>query len=364
MLADLGGKTSTLSKGWFSVQGLAWSPDGREVWFTGARRGLARSLHAVTLDGAERVLYTAPNTLTLTDVSHDGRALVIEDDVRGGMIGLAPGGAQERDLSWLDYSSPGGISSDGTSVVFDESGQGGGGTYTTYHRTTNASAAVRLGAGSAFDVSPDGQWVMSRATNPSRFVLYPVKAGEPKLLAPDGLDVQGTAGRFLPDGQRFLFAAGERGKGRALYILDLAGGAPHAVTPEGVGFSALFVSPDGRLALTRGPEHKLWLYPLAARGEGGEPAAPRPMPGELGDSPAGFSADGGAVYTYLRGEVPCRVWRVDVASGAKTLWRTIVPADAAGVRTISPVLTAANGAAYVYGYVRVLSTLYLVNGLK
>src|SRR6185503_12794243 len=33
MVVDKAGKTSTLSSGWEDVGGLAWAPDGREVWF-------------------------------------------------------------------------------------------------------------------------------------------------------------------------------------------------------------------------------------------------------------------------------------------------------------------------------------------
>ena len=46
------GGRRVLSEGWASVEGLAWSPDGSEVWFTGARVGLDATLHAVTLSGA------------------------------------------------------------------------------------------------------------------------------------------------------------------------------------------------------------------------------------------------------------------------------------------------------------------------
>ena len=45
-------------------------------------------------------------------------------------------------------------------------------------------------------------------------------------------------------------------------------------------------------------------------------------------------------------------------------WRELLPGDPGGIRSISPVLPTPDGSAYVYGYTRVLSTLYLVKGLK
>src|SRR5579863_1505979 len=48
---DMAGKKKTLCDGWDSVQGLAWSPKGDEVWFTATRTGGDRSLYAVNLSG-------------------------------------------------------------------------------------------------------------------------------------------------------------------------------------------------------------------------------------------------------------------------------------------------------------------------
>jgi hypothetical protein len=55
---------------------------------------------------------------------------------------------------------------------------------------------------------------------------------------------------------------------------------------------------------------------------------------------------------------------MDLASGKRTLWKTMEPADAAGIDTIGRVLVSADGKSYVYGYNRTLSDLYLVLGLK
>jgi eukaryotic-like serine/threonine-protein kinase len=66
---DMNGVKKTLSEGWESAQGLAWSPSGEEVWFSSAYISSDRFLNAVTLKGTRRLLAREPGTLTLQDVS-------------------------------------------------------------------------------------------------------------------------------------------------------------------------------------------------------------------------------------------------------------------------------------------------------
>jgi len=96
----------TLTGQFVSAQGLAWAKAGDEVWFTGTTSGSSRELRAVTLSGKERLVYLGTGTLTLHDIFRDGRVLFSRDDLRAGMIGLAPGEKKERDLSWHDWTVP------------------------------------------------------------------------------------------------------------------------------------------------------------------------------------------------------------------------------------------------------------------
>src|SRR5581483_6240417 len=147
ILIDLKGNTRTLSSGWNSVLGLAWAPNGKEIWFTGARAGAAQALYAITLSGAERRLLRAPATLTLHDVASDGRALISRDAWGAGVMALAPGSDRERDVSWLDGSIAWDLSADGTTMILEESWEGGGEHHSIYLRTTDGAPAVRLGEG-------------------------------------------------------------------------------------------------------------------------------------------------------------------------------------------------------------------------
>src|SRR5208282_690525 len=121
-IVDQAGNKKTLTGEFVSAQGVAWWPGGNEVWFTGTTSGSSRELRAVTLAGKERLVYLGTGTLTLHDISKDSRVLFSRDDLRAGMIGLAPGETKERDLSWHDWSVPRDISDDGKLVSFDETG--------------------------------------------------------------------------------------------------------------------------------------------------------------------------------------------------------------------------------------------------
>ena len=140
VLVTMDGQARTLSSGWNSVLGLAWAPGGDEIWFTGTRSGAAQAIHAVTRAGEERLLLSAPATLTLHDVAADGRVLVSRDAWGAGVLVRAPGSASERDLSWLDGSTAWDLSADGATMVLEESWEGGGTARSIYLRTDRRRA--------------------------------------------------------------------------------------------------------------------------------------------------------------------------------------------------------------------------------
>jgi len=357
-IVDRSGATKTISPLFASIWGLAWSPVG-EMWFTAASIGGNRSLYGVTRSGRTRVLSRVTGSLTLQDVSRDGRALMAHDVTHIGILGLGPGEDKERDFSWLDYSVVTGLSSDGGTLLFNESGEGGGKGYSTYVRKTDGSAAVRLGEGIGRALSPDGKWVLAivRPASDAQAVLYPTGAGEPNRLATEGLTVQTDLG-WLPDGKQVLLTAHEPGRGPRLYLQDLSGGKPRAISPEGYRALPGAVSPDGKFAAVAGPDRRIYLYTLA----GGEPVA---IPGlSAADTSAGWSADGRFLYVYRQGELPAKVDLVEVATGRRQPWKTLMPADSAGVSNITRVCPTPDGKSYAYAYIRTLSDLYLVEGAR
>ena len=78
--------------------------------------------------------------------------------------------------------------------------------------------------------------------------------------------------------------------------------------------------------------------------------------------PTGWSADGRLLYVYRFGKIPAKVFQIEPVNGERKPWKELVPSDAAGIDTIRGVELSSDGKSYVYGYVRTLSDLYLVEG--
>ena len=356
-VVDTTGKKRDLTKGWYSVQGLAWANSGQEVWFTGTKTGVARSLFAVSLAGAERLVARIPGTLTVQDVSSTGRVLLARETWRRELMGLRAGETRERNLSWQDYSYPAGLSDDGETLLFDEEGEAGGYNYAVFIRKTDGSPAVKLGPKLAVALSPDGKWVVSQTTTaPSQLVLLPTGPGDARPLTNDSL--AHAWAHWMPDGRRLIFAGSEQGKGNRFYLLGLEGSPPKPISGEGVDALQFAISRDGHNVAGIGPDGKGYLYPV----EGGDA---RPIPGfEEGEVPIAWTTDGKAMFVTRPGERPARIMRLDVTTGQRTLWKELMPLDSAGVQNIGPIRITPDGKSYVYGFQRRLSDLYVVEGLK
>jgi len=91
-VTDLSGHVKVLSPECNSAAGVAWSPDGKEVWFTAAQKGNNRELLAVNLSGQIRKVLDLPAGMTLEDVAPDGRVLVSLDAERLAMATSARDG--------------------------------------------------------------------------------------------------------------------------------------------------------------------------------------------------------------------------------------------------------------------------------
>jgi serine/threonine protein kinase len=364
-LVDLAGNKKSLSGEWFTIQGLAWSPDGKEIWFTASKSGVDRTLYAVTLDGKERMVLRLPGAVMIFDIFKDGRVLLMRASWRRELIGMTADDANQHDLSWLDYTYPADLSGDGKTLLFDEEGGGGsldysksgGLSYAVYVRKTDGAPAVLLGEGGAVALSPDGKSVIAQTQHsPSQLKLLTTGAGEAKDLTKD--NINHSWAHWFPDGKHILFSGNEPGKGVKLYVYDIASGKNQAITPEGVNGTAFVISPDSQWVAGIGPDQKGYLYPVA----GGEPRIIRGF--NSGEVPITFSTDSHSLYLYQPGELPARVDRLDVQTGQRTLWKQLMPSDPAGVETIGPILITPDAKTCVFGYHRMLADLYLVEGLK
>jgi Tol biopolymer transport system component len=356
-VVDRAGKKTTLTPIYETAQGLAWAPGGREIWFTAAETGYDRAVHAVDLSGRNRLIVRVPGVSTIKDISRDGRVLLSAETVRVELRARRSPTESETELSWLDWSVPTDISPDGGMILFSEAGEGGGPGYSACLRKTDGSPAVRLGEGFSHAFSPDGKWALCvlRQATEGGLVALPTGVGETRRFSSDGLRF--LVADWLPDGRRIVMTAQEPGRGTRIYLRDFNGGKARPLSPEGYRHFERTVSPDGKFVVARGPDRKIYLYSL----EGGEPT---PLVGLTGDDvPVRFDREGRHLYV-CQGELPLRVYRYEVSSGRRDLWKEVSPPDTVGLSFMGRFLPTADGQAYAYSYFRVLSYLQAVDGLK
>jgi Tol biopolymer transport system component len=354
VILDAHGKHKASSSFYTSVEGLAWAPNGKEVWFSAVPAGSARSVYALDFSGKERLIYRSPGGLTIHDISRTGLVLLTADKTRMSIAALAPGETRERSLSWFDWSLVSDMSADGKKIVFSESGEAEGSLDSVFLRKTDGSPAVRLGDGGYGFLSPDGQWVLSFVGSPAKLVLLPTGVGEPRQLTLDEADHRSAA--WLPDSKSIVFTAADPGHDPRTYVLDIQGGKPRVLTPEGTSGSQ--VTPEGNHVVVQDLKHQVWLYPIA----GGDP---QKLAFALGadEVAIGFSADGKSLLVTMPG-IPMKIALVDLATGHSEVWREIALADPAGAQSITSIHFSADGKSYAYSTLRVLSDLYVVDGLK
>jgi hypothetical protein len=350
------------SKDFASVEGLAWSPSGKEVWF-GASAGIgwANGIHALSLAGKERLLLRLPGMLRLQDVSRDGRVLLSQEVWRSGMRFRNLNQAKERDLSWLDSAFVTDLSPHGRRLAFDEWGETTGASPIAYMQNTDGSAPVELGVGFDPVFPPEGRCVLVALLSPPRLVLMPTGAGVTRKLPSMGLKQFLSLG-WMPGGKEVYFA-GNDGRGWRMYVQSIKGGAPRAVTPPILPESAAYlesdlVSPDGKVVFARDLSGNGWLYPLA----GGKPkAVPGLSPDDLW---VDWAADGRSAYVYQNKKTYGQMFRVNMTTGSREPVATLTPDNPAGLTAIAPVRITPDGMYCAYSYDRDLSNLFLVEGVR
>jgi hypothetical protein len=268
---------------------------------------------------------------------------------------LPPGAGREVNLTWLDFSQGVALSADGQDLLFIEGGAGAGAAGGVYMRKTDGStAAVRLGDGwnALQDLSPDKKWVVE--VQPGRLTLLPVGPGESKTI--QDKDFQYRKALWFPDGKRILISATTPGHGPRAYVRDLSEGPPRPITPEGTAGAQL--SRDGRRVAATDMKKLQWvIYPV----DGG---APTPLAGiREGEDIFGFDDKGQGVYV-MSGDLSIKIDRLDLATGKRTFFKEITPADPTGIGEIASLQLTPDGRSYCYSFMRGLSRLYVIEGLR
>ena len=353
-VVDLQAHEKKLSSGWSSIEGLLWSPAGDEIWFTASSTGGTDNLRGVNLAGKLRAITNVPGGMSLQDL-RNGVALTVTTQTRLGIRGVPPGGKEEHELGWLGWAIDRDISRDGKKVLFEEESDGGGPNYTVFLRDTDGTQPVRIGEGNGLAISPDGKWVITKPANGGPLRVVPTGAGEARQLTHDniGYDVV----RYLPDGQQLLGSGIESGHGKRDYLIDVKTGDAKPLTPEGV--SGAVLSPDGSKDAVTGPDGNWAVWPLDGSGL-------HPVPGlDSKYAVVGWSPDSNSIYAAsVQGrERILTVYRVNPTTGKMEPWKKFGEVFPSGA-TAYGALFSADGSAYAYSYVQILSAAYMVKGFK
>jgi eukaryotic-like serine/threonine-protein kinase len=263
------------------------------------------------------------------------------------------------------YSWPVDLTPDGRSTLLNVISPCAGGVeapLAAYLRTVDGAPAVRVGEGMSEAVSPDGRLVL--AAGPRAVRVVPIGAGSPRTLALGfeiPMSVSGTV-RVLPSGHEIVVTATETEGRVRLHVIGVEDGRTRQ---SSVPFSPNDsiqnwlspVSPDARLVAARVLGGGVLLVPL-------DGTPPRKLPGsEPNDVPVQWSPDGQTLFVFHPGERSAPVFRVDVTSGRRTLWREIHPPDTTATG-IDALFLSRDGRTGVYSFASARADLYLVDGLR
>jgi hypothetical protein len=356
-VVDRGGRLRRLATGLKAARGSAWSADGRELYWSGARMGNTSVVYASALSGTTRAVLDSGAADVLMDVE-GGDVLIGRYDQRRETELATAASPVARDLSWLDWSFPVDLSADGKLLLTVEQGRATKTEYMTYLRKTDGSPASQLGAGNAMSISPDQRFITSlRGNQYSKLAVVPIGAGAGQEIPLPGIDPLWAT--WFSDGRRLLISGTSTRAGAAFYEKNLEGGPPRQIASPPMRPFCFALSPDGSRIAGLSAEGRLTVVPIAGSG------APRTFPAEVeAQCVLTWDAAGQALYYLGKSAIPARIEKLDLASGAHMRFRDVEPSDRAGVQIVSPVLMTPDGRSIAYSYRRMLGELLLVRGLK
>jgi predicted Ser/Thr protein kinase len=360
LVCDLSGHVKPTGKdGWEH----AWSPVTGELWYVPSGTGGTTELRAIGFGEKDRLVAPLAGDFALHDISASGRVLLGRVTQTAEIFGSFPGEARDRYLSNFDRSVLTDVSASGEAMTFSELGVAGDEQPTAYLRRTDGSPAKRLGALGGYDgamLSPDGRFVLGAKGD--ALILVPTGAGEVVSISTQGVGPERVTG-FFPDGKTVYFVGKLPGRTSRIWILDLAGGEPRPIAPEGARRPSL--SGDGRFLCAIDAEENWNLYPTA----GGEAHKVEGLfPGE---EPIQWTADG--KWLYVRGAdelkpgepfITARFYRLDPWTGLRKLWKEIPPVSPTTGGGIGKTLFAADGKICIYTHHRYTAELFVAEGLR
>jgi eukaryotic-like serine/threonine-protein kinase len=353
-VVDVAGGTESLllHLGEEGLDNLVWTSGGREI-LTAVNKGAggdSSRLVSVDMHGRARTLYSMPIFTAVWDSRSDGSLLVEHSKTATDVIAASSAEPAGRNLSSRKDFIFDDMSEDGEWLLFHDKAS-------SYLRVTDGAPAVRLASGTWGTISPDEKFVVLRASE-HEIGIVPIKAGQSRTISIGELVLEPHP-RILSDGHTLLFGAvGDDGKDR-LYVMDANDGKPPRLVSgpiEHLGWTV--TSPDEKEVAVGDPTNGLQIFRLD-----GSPA--RKIAGlDPDDEVYAWSTDARSLYTAKVGDVPLRVELFDLASGEKTLWKSLSAPDLGGAFWAGFPAISRDGRFWAYQVNRTISDdLWQIKGL-
>ena len=356
-VVDQEGHHKQLTGEYPTLQGMAWSRTGKEVWYTASEASTDRVLYGVNLAGKEREILAAPYGMRIMDIGADGRVLVSSQDERSEIYGIDPATKKERSgLEWFNGSGLGDITPDGKAIVLSEWGGPAGPLYLVAYRKLDGSAPTQLGEGSTPKFSPDELAVAAPLLSmPPKVVVHPIGIGQSRRIALGDL-LQLASVAWFPDGKHLLLHGAGEGQPLHTYELDLESDKLQPVGPA--DFVGVAVANDGKRIAGRNGSRAAEVFDLTSE-------KTQAIPG-IGpqDSIDKWTEDGQALLVTVSTPLEGEVYRVDATTGKRSLLQKVELAEKAGSVIPLKICYAEKSKTYAYTGRRILCSLYLVDGLE
>ena len=256
------------------IQGITWTPDGRDIVFSSLRGGSTTLWRISASGGTPRPVPGVGVDAVLPSISSKGNQLVYQQVVSNDNIWRVDlrDEKHRQDPAAVVISEKGGkgrphFSPDGKRIAFESDRLGYPEIWACDSDGSNCGQLTSLhGTAGAARWSPDGHYIAFefRPKEHSEVYLLEVGGGRPRLLATlPGADNGGP--NWSRDGKWIYFYSDRGGGPFQLWKIQLNGGPPVQVTKNGGVFAA--ESADGRfLYYSKSDVPGIWKMPL----QGGE----------------------------------------------------------------------------------------------
>lgn len=353
---DRQGKVMRVTGEWGALKGLAWTPNGEELWFSGDQGGEQDEIWAVTRSAQQRRVFTGPSAIWLQDIASNGKTLMTQVRSTNDIAVRRPGQKSDQVLDLVsEAGTVAGVSDNGSLMALSYVGMAAGTDYLTYVVNTDTHEAIRLGDGDASGISPDGKWILSIfPSTPGKMVLYPTGPGETRSFNLGAIRNASVFCSWTQDSSKIVFTGSDAGLPPRGYLLDVATGKWGSITPEGT--TGVMVAPNGQYVIGRSDQHGFELFPLG----GGQSQSAKGIANT--EDVVQWDASSTHVYVWDR-RFPAHIALVNPWTGERKAWLETMPPDSSGVLYGNFFITP-DGKTYAYRFRRVLTALFLGDGLQ